>query len=408
MTAPRVSVVVVSRGRPDELSLCLKALRQLTYPEIEVVVVADGESAVSAARYSGRIKLVAFEPHNISAARNAGIAQAAGEIVAFIDDDAVPEPTWLTYLTAPFSNPEVAASGGYVRGRNGISYQWKARRSYSDGRSVPFELDSDEIAIFDPVPGETVKTEGTNMAVRRDVLVALGGFDMAYSFYLDETDLNMRISKAGHRTALVPLAQVVHGMAASARRTADRIPRDLEEIGASLAVFQRKHEGQVLPVAVRREQRNRLVRLMRDGLLMPGDVFRLMRGFDSGFAEGQARQLDQLATFEASPPFKSFRSDAPATRAKSVTARSWQARNGRARAQEAVEDGAITTLYLWSFTSFWHRLWFDPAGYWVQRGGQFGKSDRSDPIFKVWTAAGRSEREDRRWARVRSPKFPAE
>ncbi|MCB2152739.1 MAG: glycosyltransferase, partial [Rhodobacteraceae bacterium] len=59
-------------------------------------------------------------------ARNLGLAAAAGEIVAFIDDDAVPEPRWLARLTAPFADPGIAAAGGFVVGRNGISFQWRA------------------------------------------------------------------------------------------------------------------------------------------------------------------------------------------------------------------------------------------------------------------------------------------
>ena len=406
MSAPRVSVVIVSRGRPHELSLCLTALRQLTYSDFEVVVVADGKSAVSVARYSGKVKLVAFEPPNISAARNAGIAQAAGEIVAFIDDDAVPEPTWLDYLVEPFEDGRVAVSGGFVRGKNGISYQWKARRAYPDGRAVPFDLETSKPTVFDPIPGETVKTEGTNMAVRKSVLVELGGFDAAFSFFLDETDLNMRISKAGYRTALAPLAQVVHGMAPSERRTSDRIPRDLRQIGSSLAIFQRKHEAHVMPVGVRREQRNRVVRCMRDGRMMPGDVLRLMRGFDAGYAEGQDRKLDQLAEFEAAPPFVQFRSTPPPSKVRTITARFWQERDAREEARASVEAGAITTLYLWSFSTLWHRLTFDKAGYWIQRGGQFGRSDRSDRIFKFWKASDRTRREAERWAPVRDPKKP--
>ncbi|MCB2123539.1 MAG: glycosyltransferase, partial [Rhodobacteraceae bacterium] len=68
-------------------------------------------------------------------ARNLGLAAAAGEIVAFIDDDAVPEPRWLARLTAPFADPGIAAAGGFVVGRNGISFQWRASCADSHGRS---------------------------------------------------------------------------------------------------------------------------------------------------------------------------------------------------------------------------------------------------------------------------------
>ncbi|MEP5155405.1 glycosyltransferase family A protein, partial [Planktotalea sp.] len=92
MSTPSVSVIVVSRGRAADLPLCLTGISQLDYPEFEVVLVADkdGMEAARDLSFFEDLKCVAFEEANISAARNLGIAEAAGEIVAFIDDDAVP------------------------------------------------------------------------------------------------------------------------------------------------------------------------------------------------------------------------------------------------------------------------------------------------------------------------------
>jgi GT2 family glycosyltransferase len=78
------------------------------------------------------------------------------------------------------------------------------------------------------------------ISFRRSVLVDFEGFDPAYHFYLDETDLNMRLVATNHLTAIAPLARVHHGFAQSIRRYGDRVPRDLFDIGASWAVFQRK------------------------------------------------------------------------------------------------------------------------------------------------------------------------
>jgi GT2 family glycosyltransferase len=63
--------------------------------------------------------------------------------------------------------------------------------------------------------GFVVKTEGTNCAFRRDVLAGLGGFDPAFRYFLDETDVNLRLAEAGARTVIVPRALVHHGSAAS-------------------------------------------------------------------------------------------------------------------------------------------------------------------------------------------------
>ncbi|WP_157937576.1 glycosyltransferase family 2 protein, partial [Oceaniglobus roseus] len=235
----RVSVVVVSRGRPDALSRCLTGLAQLDHPAFEVIVVADeaGRRAAAAHPLAAQVKLLACGRPNISAARNIGIGAAAGDLVAFIDDDAVPEPSWLLHLAAPFADPDVAAAGGFVIGRNGISFQWRGRQVEDTGAALPLPFAGDAPVVPAPPPGGAIKTEGTNMALRREVLLALGGFDEAFAFYLDETDLNLRLARAGHRTALVPLAQVHHGFAPSERRRADRAPLSLFDIGASSAAF---------------------------------------------------------------------------------------------------------------------------------------------------------------------------
>ncbi|MFU8880742.1 MAG: glycosyltransferase family 2 protein, partial [Rhodobacterales bacterium] len=243
MTQTSVSVVIVSRGRPAALSLCLRAVARLTHPAFEVIVVADpdGLSAVEGLEFSHMIKTVPFDEANISAARNRGVAQAAGQVVAFLDDDAVPEPRWLHHLVSAFDDPDVAAAGGYVRGRNGISFQWRGRILDQTGQAQNVALNSLNPTKLTPPPGWAVKTEGTNMAVRRDVLAQVGGFDPAFRFYMDETDLNMRLARLGHATAIVPLAQVHHGFAASAYRRPDRGVLDLQQIAASTAVFLRKH-----------------------------------------------------------------------------------------------------------------------------------------------------------------------
>ena len=109
MSAPSVSVVIVSHGRPESLLWCLSALAGVAYQPFEIVVVADLAACayVGESPYAGRIKLVAFEEPNIAAARNKGVAEAAGEIIAFIDDDAAAEPLWLHHLVSGFKLPEV-------------------------------------------------------------------------------------------------------------------------------------------------------------------------------------------------------------------------------------------------------------------------------------------------------------
>ena len=401
------SVIIVSRDRPAALIRCLTGVSQLQSARFEVVVVADtaGIAAVQAAGWQNRIKLVAFEHANISEARNIGIQHAAGEVIAFIDNDAVPEPTWLARLIAPFDNPQVSAAGGFVRGRNGISYQWRARDIRADATSSKLTVPTEGATLRTGNLGLGTKTEGTNMAFRRSVLASLGGFDPAFRFYLDETDLNLRLAEQGCVTAIVPLAEVHHGFAASDRRRGDRVPKTLFDIGASLAIFLRKHFAGDREARWRKEyaeQRNRLLRHMRDGRIEPRDVGRLLGTLQAGWNDGMARSLAPLVSL-AGPvsPFLELRPDPAPGVHQIVSVPRRRARVGHQLAATLVQQGHRVSLYIFSITAVYHRVRFDPAGYWVQDGGLFGKSERSDPIWRYWSRSARLQREVARNAAVR-------
>ena len=391
-----VSVVVVSRDRPMALKRCVTGLSQLQYSNFEIVVVADPAGINALDDVKDLIKTITFDEPNISAARNAGINVAAGEVIAFIDDDAVPEPTWLTYLTQPFENAKVGAAGGFVRGRNGISFQWKARVLDAQGQASDLAVDETQTTILTPQPETAIKTEGTNMAVRRDVLVDLGGFDPAYTFYLDETDLNMRLSAAGHLTAIAPLAQVHHGFAASVRRRVDRVPTDLFDIGASWAVFQRKyiaqeHRDDHWQRQLRSERRRVLTHMIAGGL-EPRQVRYLMHRLREGYSDGQSRELAKGGlSSHASDAFKKFDVKPRASTFEVVGIRGRKAALEQAKFR--VKSKEILTLMILSPTALYHHVQFHADGYWEQRGGLFGKAERSDKAFKLSTKTRRRKQE---------------
>ncbi|MDF1856668.1 glycosyltransferase [Pseudooceanicola sp.] len=397
--APTVSIVVVSRGRPERLPICLLGLSRLLYAPYEIVVVAEpaGLAAVQATGLADEVKLVAYDEANISAARNRGIAEAAGDIVAFVDDDAVPEPAWLNHLIQGFLWPEAAAVGGFVRGRNGISYQWAARSVDHSGAAQPLTLPGTAPVLLTPSGGRAIKTEGTNMAFRRSVLAEIGGFDPAFRFYLDETDLNMRLMLAGHSTAIVPLAEVHHAYAESPRRARHRAPLDLFDVGASTAVFLAKHcpasEHATVLDRLRQTQRQALLAYMVDGRIEPRDVARLMDGLEKGIADGRARPASPMPPIPHAPhwflPFDS-RVDG---RHREIGGRHLFRRRHRAAARQAAAQGEIVSLYLFSRTGLAHKLRFTPDAVWEQRGGLWGRSERDQRLFHLTTFSRRLKRE---------------
>ena len=412
MTPPATSIVVVSRHRLANLRRCLCALSQQDHPRIEVIVVADPESCAALSLLADRIKLIPFDEANISAARNLGLAAAAGEVVAYIDDDAVAEPTWAYRLSTPFADPRVGVATGFVRGRNGISFQWKAAIVTAEGTDRPLAVDPHAISLHAGTAAEAVKTQGTNMAFRRRPLLAAGGFDPALHFYLDEAHVDLTLAAEGHLCAVVPCAQVHHGFAASPRRRADRAPLDLHEIGASSAVFLRRHAPDADPAPaldrLRADQRARLLRYMVDGRIAPGDVRRLMRGLETGIAEGTTRTLTALNPLRSNEsPFLALPGTVPRPGVV-MAGYPWSRGHLRRAAASAVEDGAVVTVIRLGLGMRAHRVRFTSDGVWEQSGGLFGRSERSASRLVWMRFADRVRRETARIREFRPARNPAE
>ncbi|GAA5076273.1 glycosyltransferase [Roseibacterium beibuensis] len=395
MAKPRLSVVVVSHGRPAALCRCLLGFHQQDAGDVEVVVVADpdGLSAISRLPFHARLKTALQQGENISTARNDGVALAAGDVVAFVDDDAVPAPTWATRVKAAFAEqPMIDAMTGPVIGRNGISLQWGETGVDRTGRDRNLS-DGD---------GVVRKLHGTNMAMRRSVFDRIGGFDPAFAFYLDDTDFAIRMAEAGLQSALTWDMIVHHGFAASARRSEDRVPLSLHDIGASTAVFLRKHasegeiEAQIDQLVA--DQRRRLLLLARRRKIDARAMRELMESLHAGLEDGRQRRTSHPQVTPANLPFLPLR-DAPATGWSILSGWRHQASRLRREAADLVASGQRVSLFLFEPTPRKHKVSFTEGGWWEQTGGLFGPSDRDGPPVQAWRFQTRLDTE---LARVRT------
>ena len=118
-TGPLATVVVTTCAQPEQLIRCLDALESSRYRPFEIVVVENRPSPQSrtreAVRGYARVRYIEEPVPGLSRARNAGLAVARGEIVAFTDDDVVVDPDWLPSLVAAFdAAPDVAAVTGLI------------------------------------------------------------------------------------------------------------------------------------------------------------------------------------------------------------------------------------------------------------------------------------------------------
>ncbi|HJQ25700.1 MAG TPA: glycosyltransferase [Blastocatellia bacterium] len=197
---PRLSVVVCSYNGARTIGDCLRALDRLDYPNYEVIVVDDGstdDTAMIARRH--RVRLMRTENCGLSSARNTGLAAATGEIIAYIDDDAYPDPHWLNYLAATFASTTHAGVGGpnLAPAGDGLIASCVA---HSPGGPIHVLL-SDRIAEHIP---------GCNMAFRKRCLEAIGGFDTQFRVAGDDVDVCWRLQERGWTLGFSAAAVVWH------------------------------------------------------------------------------------------------------------------------------------------------------------------------------------------------------
>ncbi|REF69908.1 glycosyltransferase family 2 protein [Paracoccus versutus] len=373
---PSISIIVVSRHRPQALARCLASLAGQVHAGFELVLVADPAAVGICPELPA--KRLAFDQANISAARNEGLALAAGEVVLFIDDDALAEPGWAGALAAPFADPRVIAATGFTRGPDGLRWQVRAERITPSGATLPLHVA--ETALLAPENGCPVSTIGTNSGFRRDALLQIGGFDPAFAYYLDESDVNLRMAARFPQglTAVVPAAQVIHGAAPGAVRGEAGVPRDLTAIGRSAAIFAARHGGDA--GWLREGQRRRLLRHMVAGRLDPFAIAPILATLDRGLAQGRGQApAPPVWNRPPPPPFQPLPRRASGGEPLFLAGWHWQARTLRARAAQAVAQGRPTELLLLTPSFLPHRRTRAAGGWWEQWGGVWGASLPRDP-----------------------------
>jgi len=200
-TWPRVSVVVCAYNAADTLEDNLRSLEAVTYPDYEIIVVNDGskDRTSEIARRFARVRVIDTPNAGLSAARNVGLAEATGDIVAYTDADTRVDRDWLTFLVQPFLNSDVVGSGGpnVVPPDDPPMAQCIAR---APGGPTHVLLD-DRTAEHVP---------GCNMAFRRDALLAIGGFNPIYLRAGDDVDVCWRLQARGWKIGFASAALVWH------------------------------------------------------------------------------------------------------------------------------------------------------------------------------------------------------
>jgi O-antigen biosynthesis protein len=223
--APDVSVVLCTRDRPARVAECIRRLASQEYPAYEIVVVDNAPAdprAVPAVLESldapVPVRYVVEPRGGLSWARNAGWNAAAADIIAFLDDDEIPDKHWLAELVRGFS---ASADVGCVTGmvlpaelRTEPQQWFEGLGGFRQGRGFAQEIfgpDHPQSPIY-PFPPFGA---GANMAFRRGVLADIDGFDVALGAGTpakasEETLAFARARLADHTIVYQPTALVSH------------------------------------------------------------------------------------------------------------------------------------------------------------------------------------------------------
>lgn len=234
---PTISVVVCTRNRADRIAVALQSLGRLKADDrftYEVLVVDNGSTDDTAAvvdriasNFPVTLRRVFEERPGVGRARNRGVAAAAGEWIAFFDDDQAADPRWLAELLALAERRRLRCVGGQVRLKlpAGVERDLSPVCRMLLGCSVDMPVERRYTPSCTPGAG--------NLMVHRTVFAEVGGFDETCSRG-EDTDLFVRMYKAGIEAWYSPDAAIDH-LIPPERLTDDFLLRLSDRMGTGMA-----------------------------------------------------------------------------------------------------------------------------------------------------------------------------
>jgi glycosyltransferase involved in cell wall biosynthesis len=247
MAGPRILATICTNRSPEIVRPSLQALAAQTesLEGAEPLLVTSGVGAEEVAALQKLAAELQVRTANagagLSVARNRAIEEARDdEVVAFLDDDAIPEPEWLANLRARWAAaPEATACiGGAIEPRiEGRTPAW-----FGEGVWTSYSLLDRGTGLIELSPGKGEDVWGANVSFRAGEVRAAGGFDpargpwMGIPLFGDESDLERRLEDAGRRIFYAGDVRVGHVIEGD-RLTIRSLGRRERWRGASLVIF---------------------------------------------------------------------------------------------------------------------------------------------------------------------------
>jgi len=294
----RISVVVCAHdeARWGEMQMAIDSLTEQTISPYEIILVIDhNEQLLLRAQDAGLARIVVANSHErgLGGARNTGVDHAGGDVVAFLDDDAVACPTWIESFIETYRDASVAGVGGAANPR------WETARPAWFPPEFDWVVGCSYLGLPE-VEAEVRNVFGCIMSFRSDVLRDLGGFRLGYG--CDETEFCIRLRQRwpDRKVIYLPEASVSHYVPASRTKLKRFLARCRFEGGSKAVVSrltgredglasERIYARVTLPRGVARGLRDCALRRDASGLARAGAIIAGLASTATGYLLAQLR-----------------------------------------------------------------------------------------------------------------------
>ncbi|MEK9180825.1 MAG: glycosyltransferase family A protein [Patescibacteria group bacterium] len=184
-----ISVVIPARNEEKYIRACLESiLLNQTSDVIEVILVDNGstDNTAEVAKYFAEVRVVYEAQKGITRARQRGLLEAKGELLAFLDADTLVTPKWFQTVSAEFaSHPDMVCLSG--------PFDYYDLPVFKRALTKFFQV------LLYPLVNKITGflTQGGNFVVKKSALLKIGGFDKNIEFYGEDTDISIRLHRVG-------------------------------------------------------------------------------------------------------------------------------------------------------------------------------------------------------------------
>lgn len=238
---PKVSIVIPTYNRKNDVLECLKSVCELSYPNYEIIVVDnnsnDGTSEAIKKLYPN-VKLIKTDENlGVTGGRNLGGKNSSGEYILFLDHDTIIDKNALSELVSVLQKyPGVGACGPIIYSYFDPDKIWSAGTSINTLTGMVY---FSEKKSYDKIM--EVQVLPTAFLVRKEVIEKIGWFDDIYFAVYEDADLCFKIREIGYKVVCVPEAKVWHKVPMSKYESIEKVLNRSYYVSRNKIIFMRKH-----------------------------------------------------------------------------------------------------------------------------------------------------------------------